>query len=282
MQKINKINYHITNKCNYSCKYCFGKFNCKNPSLENAKHIIDNCNEYFISNNIADKYINFAGGEPLTYKYLDDLIDYCVNLNIKVSIITNASLLSIEQINKWKNKVYCIGISIDSFNDDTNINIGRCHNNNVLSIEKLKIITDCIHKNNIKLKINTVVSKYNLNEDFKKYYLELSPYKIKFLKMHIVKNINESTKEYSITENEFLDFCEINKIDSCKIVIEKSGYMENAYVMINPSGWFIINNNGNYEKYCNCNIESLTQKIKNTPIDINKFNKRYNDGDINE
>lgn len=281
-RNFNKINFHITDNCNYKCIYCFGKFNCEDLSLENAKLVIDNCNDYFISNNLYEKYINFAGGEPLTYKYLDELIDYCSSLGIKVSIITNGTLLTLERINKWKNKVYCIGISIDSFDDNVNIQIGRCRNKKVLSFEKLKTIANHIHKNNIKFKINTVVSKINYDKDFNKYYLELSPDRVKFLEIHIVKNKNENAKKFSITKNKFSKFCKKHKNASKDIVKEKNGDMENSYIMINPSGCLLINDKGEYKEICDCKKESLKEKINTINIDIKKYNKRYAKGDSNE
>ena len=72
MKNFHVVNYHITNRCNYHCTYCFGKFDGqKDPTLDDAKKIVDNIALYFAQNNIADGRINFAGGEPTVYEPLD-------------------------------------------------------------------------------------------------------------------------------------------------------------------------------------------------------------------
>ena len=52
MNKYNVINFHITDKCNFLCKYCFGKFNASELSLDDAKKVIDSVERYFIKNDI--------------------------------------------------------------------------------------------------------------------------------------------------------------------------------------------------------------------------------------
>ena len=38
MKNFHVVNYHITNRCNHHCTYCFGKFNGhKDPTLDDAK-----------------------------------------------------------------------------------------------------------------------------------------------------------------------------------------------------------------------------------------------------
>ena len=99
MNEFYVINYHITNSCNYHCTYCFGKVNGqKDPTLDDAKKIVDNIALHFAQSNIADGRINFAGGEPTLYEHLDELIDYTSSLGIQVSIVTNGSLLTPERI----------------------------------------------------------------------------------------------------------------------------------------------------------------------------------------
>lgn len=277
MMPYNKLNFHITNRCNYNCKYCFGKFKNDNLSLDDVKKIIDNINNYFIEENILDKWINFAGGEPLLYKHLDDAISYANSLGIKVSIITNGYLLTEEKIKSWKNKISCIGISVDSLDKDTDIKIGRCCGKNTLEKDKLIQLAKVIHNVGIDLKINTVVSKFNITEDFSKLYDELKPKKVKLLQMHIVNRINDQAKDYKITKDEFFNFSKKYENKSYKLVKEEEGSMENSYLMIDPSGYFTINNKGEYEKPKNCLQEPFSEIVKRSGINEQKFKSRYND-----
>ena len=146
MKNFHVVNYHITNRCNYHCTYCFGKFNGqKDPTLDDAKKIVDNIALYFAQNNITDERINFAGGEPTLYEHLDKLIDYTSSLGIRVSIVTNGSLLTPERIRSWQGKISCIGISIDSSDCDTNLTIGRCCRNKVISLSQWSKLAKAIH-----------------------------------------------------------------------------------------------------------------------------------------
>ncbi len=275
MKKFNVVNYHITNRCNYHCSYCFGKFNGQaDPSLDEAKMVIDKICKYFIENNIEGR-INLAGGEPLLYKHLDELIDYIYSCGISVSIVTNASLLTTEQINAWAGKVCCIGISIDSLLRDTNLKIGRHCNKNTLSLFRLIELSNDIRKCHMDLKINTVVSQLNLKEDLSTLYKALNPHKIKLFQMHLIDGINDCAKSYEITENDFLQFCDKHKEFKSIMVLEPCGSMENSYLMVNPNGELQINDKGTYRTFGNLNSSPLDELLKKAPLDSEKFNSRY-------
>jgi wyosine [tRNA(Phe)-imidazoG37] synthetase (radical SAM superfamily) len=110
----------------------------KDLSFGDAKKVIDAIDTYFRENGIEDGRINIAGGEPLMYRRLDDIIDYIAEKNIKVSIITNGAKLTEERIASWSGKVAMIGISIDSITAEADIRIGRCDScNNHLELEHL-------------------------------------------------------------------------------------------------------------------------------------------------
>ena len=83
MKKPNIINFHITDACNYSCRYCFADFKMKDLPFGDAKKVIDSIDTYFRENEIENGRINIAGGEPLMYRRLDDIIDYIAENNIK-------------------------------------------------------------------------------------------------------------------------------------------------------------------------------------------------------
>ena len=276
MKKFHVVNYHITNRCNYHCTYCFGKFNGqKDPSLDDAKKIVENIALYFAQKNITDGRINFAGGEPTLYKHLDELIDYASSLGLSVSIVTNGSLLTLERIRSWQGKVSCIGISVDSIDDTANIAIERCCRNKVADLPHWADLAKVIHECDINLKINTVVSSLNLCEDLLPLYQALKPQKIKLFQMHLVDGINDQAKPYEITEREFLTFCDRHKAFDSVIVAEPCGSMENSYLMVNPEGKFQLNNNGSYQTFGDLNTTSLSEILKTVPLNSEKFGSRY-------
>lgn len=275
---MNIFNFHLTDACNYRCAYCFGKFpDKKELTFEQACRVVDNIARYFSKNRIADRRVNLAGGEPLLCSYLDDLINYIFACGIKVSVITNGSLLTDERISSWKDKVYCIGLSLDSALSGTNAKIGRCCscNNKTLTVERAEEISQTIHCNDIKLKINTVVSKLNVNEDMTVFYKRLKPDRLKFLQVEIVNGINDAAAQYQIDKKAFVEFCERHRACGSDIVCEQSNGLENSYLMINPQGEFQLNDFGKYKIYGNCLEEDVGEIIKRTPIDVDKFNSRY-------
>lgn len=80
------INWHMTERCNYNCKFCFSRYgNAKElcNDIRKSKHIIKKLWE----NNFEK--IAFTGGEPLLYQNLGELIKYANNLGMATSIVTN-------------------------------------------------------------------------------------------------------------------------------------------------------------------------------------------------
>lgn len=273
---MNIINFHVTNSCNYRCTYCFGKFPDKTElTFEQACLVIDNIAHYFSKNGITDGRINLAGGEPLLYPHLEELIDYINAYGIKISVITNGSLLTEEIIKGWKDKVYCIGLSIDTALSETNAAIGRCCRNKTISTKQLIRLTQAIHRNGIKLKINTVVSRLNVTEDMVELYKRLKPDRLKILQMELVESVNDCAKLLVISKKAFKGFCKRHKSCCRDTVFEYSGDMENSYLMINPQGEFQLNDSGRYEIYGNCIEEEIGDILIRVPISISKFNSRY-------
>ena len=273
---MNVLNFHLTNSCNYKCAYCFGKFpEKKELTLEEACAVVDNINRYFKRNKITDGRINLAGGEPLLYPYLNELIDYIHAYGIKVSVITNGSLLTEEKITSWKGKVYCIGLSLDSALADTNLSIGRCCCGKAMTIKQAVRITQAIHRNGIKLKINTVVSKLNLVENMTEFYKRLKPDRLKFLQVSVVEGTNDCARKFAVNKKEFDAFCRRHKNCCPDVVREYCENMENSYLMINPQGEFQLNDSGEYRIFGSCLEEELFEIINRVPLDENKFNSRY-------
>ena len=117
-----KVNLHLLEGCNFHCRTCFAHFDSRRTlNVEEWKHIIDN-----LYNSGKVNAINFAGGEPMLYVYLGELIKYAYGLNMKVSIITNGSLMTNKWLSKYAQYIDMIGFSIDSFDKNNSIKMGRC------------------------------------------------------------------------------------------------------------------------------------------------------------
>lgn len=278
------INFHITDACNYECRYCFADFKMKNLPLSDAKKVVDSVATFFAEKGITNGRINIAGGEPLMYPHLDSIIDYICEQNILVSIITNGSLLTEERIAAWKGKVAMIGISVDALSPEADFHIGRCDaRHSVNSAAHLIKMADAIHRAGIKLKINTVVSKANLEEDMLSFYQTVKPDRLKLIYIHVVHNVNEwpETMDLIPTIGEYTEFVEKNRYeDNCELILEKPMDMQNAYMMINPHGEVYINCFGSERKYGNSIYEPLADIIQRIPFDQSKFDIRYESEDV--
>ena len=163
LRKINYLRVSVTDRCDLRCVYCMKEkmnFLPKNEvlSLEEIERLCDN----FID--LGVEKIRLTGGEPLVRKNIIQLIK---NLNKKksftnlkeVTLTTNGSLLKKFAKDLKKNGVNRINVSLDTIVKDKYKEITRFGNlDNVLEgIEEAR-------KNNIKVKINTVVFK-NFNDN---------------------------------------------------------------------------------------------------------------------
>ena len=173
------VNFHFTSKCNMHCKYCFSP-SMKQLCFDEELTVIKKLRPYF-------SRINFVGGEPTASSNLIPLLQKAKRLGFMTSIVTNGYNLIYNKINVDKVIALTdmIGISVDSVKEFTNKKIGRYvkerNTQNVIKRKQLVDICKKIRNSGTKLKINTVISKANISEDFTDFYNEISPDRIKIL-----------------------------------------------------------------------------------------------------
>jgi len=262
------VNLHLLENCNYHCKHCFAHFNyVVTLSAHDWKQIIDN-----ITKKTPVSRFNLAGGEPLLYKGLDELIEYINSKNIQVSLITNGHLLSEEHIRRFKGKVSMVGLSIDALQPELLRKIGRCtENQEVLSLEKCVILCKSLRRNKIKLKINTVVSRLNLHEDFTNFIRTVCPTRWKILKMKQFSSVNLDNTGLEITENEFNRFC--STYTSLPHIQEAS--LKNSYIMVDAGGRLVDNSGESYTVSANLLNEDFETALNTMRFDRELYEARY-------
>jgi len=169
------------------------------------------------------KKVNFAGGEPFLYaKYLGELCQFCKTiLKLEsVSIVTNGTVVSTAWFRTYARYVDIMAVSNDSFDEKTNKRIGRGDGHNVV---RLKQIARWCKDYNILFKMNTVVCRYNFDEDMVDAISKIAPFRWKCFQVLIQPGENSGTvgkngemskrdaTPFKISDQEFELFCQKHK-----------------------------------------------------------------------
>ena len=272
------VNWHIIQKCNYKCYYCFAKYdNYDKKEVHNSKKEIEillNKIYQAFSNKYKDYNIrlNIAGGEPTLSKNLYFIIQTAYKIGFNVSIITNASILTTRFISENAKYISMFAISIDSLNTNTNIKIGRIGNKNYLEIHQILKNISLLRKYNssIKIKINTVVNNYNYAENIGDFINLANPDKWKIFQALSINN----SKEYCLKE-QFNTFINNHKSLNINIFSETNEEMIESYIMIDPHGRFYQNSGAIYQ-YSKSILELESNEIINhVNFDLKKYKNRY-------
>ncbi|KAI0403482.1 hypothetical protein F4802DRAFT_571589 [Xylaria palmicola] len=245
------VNYHFTRKCNKECGFCF--------HTEKSSHVAsedDMKRGLRLLRDAGMRKINFAGGEPFLYPdKLAMLCRFCKEeLGLEsVSIITNGTKVNKAWMMKNGRWVDVLGVSCDSFNENTNIAIGRGTGNNVAQLFKIR---DWCRELGIKFKLNTVICTHNWEEDMADMIRSLNPFRWKVFQVLYVEGENDAddedvrlskrkrnAKTLLITDEQFAAFCDKHKhLDS--FVPEPNSLMASSYLILDEYLCFLDKGSG--------------------------------------
>lgn len=239
------VNYHFTRRCNYECGFCFhtAKTSYILP-LEDAKKGL------LLLKQAGMRKLNFAGGEPFLYpKFIGELAKYCKDdLHIEsVSIVTNGSLVKPNFFDSYGQYIDIMAISCDSFNEATNVKIGRGTGKH---LHHLQALSELCRAHGVKFKINTVVNRYNIDENMNESIHQLTPFRWKCFQVLVVAGENDSdatlrnANRFIITDEEFRRFCEVHSHNEC-FVAEPNSLMRDSYLILDEYMRFLDKGNGN-------------------------------------
>lgn len=234
------VSFHIVKPCNMKCKFCYATFEDshvgKQLSAEDAMEVILK----LIDGGVQK--ITFAGGEPMLYKHLDKVIMLTKAEGVTTSIITNGSLITGKWLLKMRGHLDWIGLSVDSTNTETNEKIGRT----AKRFYPYNLLIPGIHNAGYKLKINTVVNRYNWQEDMNKFIEQSQPQRWKVFQTLRVEGQNDTQfEEIKATDEQFKSFIERHKSQSA-LVPEDNELMTGSYLLVDPLGRLFENSAGKH------------------------------------
>ncbi len=272
------INWHIIQKCNYKCYYCFAKYQKSQRkeihySKKEIEVLLNKIYKTFNSNyKDCDIRLNIAGGEPTLSRNLNFIIESAYKIGFKVSIITNSSILTTRFIKSSAKYLSMFAISIDSVNKDNNIKIGRVHKENSLNLSQIFRNVELLRSFNkdIKIKINTVVNKHTYNEYLGDFINLINPDKWK-----IFQALNIGSNEIYCNDVQYKIFLQNHQKLEVSTYSESNDEMTDSYIMIDPHGRFYQNTNGTYSYSKSILDITKDEIIECINIDMDKYNKRY-------
>ncbi len=125
-----------------------------------------------------------------------------------------------------------------------------------------------------RLKMNTVINKYNYEEDLSKFIKYANPERWKVLKvLEIEGQNNVNFGKFDISNNQFQMFID-KHIHIKSLVKENNNDMTGSYVMIDPSGRFFDNIKGTHTYSKKIIDVVVSNAMKDVKIDFEKFINR--------
>lgn len=154
------ISFNVTKQCNLYCSHCY-RDSSSNVDLRNELNTDEVKKMFYDIKRVGFNMLKLSGGEPLLRNDIFEIAKYSSDLGLYTCLGTNATLITKDNINKLKNaNIKSIAVSIDS----TNKNLHDDFRGRLGSFDRALRGIDLCLKNNIKVQVNTTISKINKDE----------------------------------------------------------------------------------------------------------------------
>lgn len=268
MRAFETVSFHIVKPCNMKCKFCYATFEDMHVgtqmSLEDASKIVNKLSLAGVQK------ITFAGGEPMLYRHIKEIIRYAKLLGLTTSIITNGSLLTPDLLSEMAPHLDWIGVSIDSLDPEIQRQIGRVSHNPINYYD----LIDNIKMRGYRLKINTVVNRYNRNENMNNFIQWANPDRWKVFQTLPVKGQNDlQFEEIKCTDVDFKRFIQDHRHQQ-SIVPENNEAMTGSYLLVDPLGRLFENSNGEHTYSDSLINYSANHCLSQINLNRERFEKR--------
>ena len=279
VRKAPTVNYHLLRACNYSCGFCFAPFldilGKRELSREKSIELVDALCQAGFSK------LNLAGGEPTLRPWLPELIWQAKTHRVTTSIVTNGSRITPNWLDDLGDSLDIIALSIDSVTPETQQQIGRVEKGNYktpITAEQFLELSEMIRGRGIRLKVNTVVNRFNHAEDLRSFILAMQPERWKIFQTLPVVGQNDSRiSEFAISESQFAQYVERNRSverREIRVVPESNDLMTGSYVMVDPLGRFFDNTKGHHTYSRPILDIGVIAALEDVTVDTDRFHLR--------
>ena len=278
--QVPSVNFHLWKPCNMKCRFCFATFQDVGQEYLPHGHL-PRKESLAVVEMLAragfDK-VNFAGGEPILCPWLPDLIRRARELGVTTSIVTNGSFVTPEWVDRIEGCLDWAAVSIDTVDPGKLNRMGRTTRTGPMNEADYLRVMDMLRQHGIRLKINTVVTRINCNEELAGFIARARPERWKLLQVLPVRGQNDGLVDnLVITSEEFARYVERNRyVESRGIVVvpESNDLMTGSYVMVDPAGRFFDNVAGTHVYSRPISQVGVDAALREVSIDTDKFGWR--------
>ena len=245
------VNYHLIQACNMRCRGCFATFH---DVVEGGlpRGILPRAETLAITQALAARFekITFAGGEPTLCPWLGELIWAAKRAGATTMIVTNGTRLSDTWLADVRGALDWVTLSVDSPHTGTHEALGRAVHGRALTADHYEVLADRVRAFGMRLKVNTVVSALNHQEDFTTHMARLRPERWKIFQVLPVGGQNDAhIDDLLLAEANFQAFVRRHRgleADGIEVVPEDNEAMTGTYAMVAPNGCFYDNTAGHH------------------------------------
>lgn len=248
------VNWHFWPWCNYGCTFCFATFEDIDRSNSLEKELGFKLLEEMAAEGVEK--VTFVGGEPTLCPWLGEYLVKAKSLALTTCIVSNGTGLSEEFLDSWHEYIDWVGISIDASDDRLHYIMGRGTKADLAEgrsrhLEAALTAWERCQKLGIRMKLNTVVCKANLDDNMTETVLQLMPERWKAFQVLPIDGQNDGrVEDLLISEDEFSEWVERHKRvsnEGINFIPETNELMTGSYVMIDSLGRFYSNIEGGHK-----------------------------------
>ena len=201
--------------------------------------------------------INFVGGEPMLHPHLEAWIVASKSCGLTTSIVSNGTRMTEGWLTKMRPHLDWLGLSIDASNDEMHALMGRGLKGEITSgfsrhLERSTKVWEIARRLGYGLKLNTVVTSVNSDDDMSELVGFLKPHRWKIFKVLRIEGENDGRVEpLLISQEQFEKYMArhrryLQDFEGTQIVSEDNEDMLGTYAMIDPQGMVYTNLHSRY------------------------------------
>ncbi|KAF8752304.1 Radical SAM superfamily [Rhizoctonia solani] len=239
------VNWFPNRRCNYECSFCF--HTSKNTfilPIDQAKEGLRALSE------AGMRKMNISGGEPfLNPTYIGEIFKFCKeDLGLEsTSVVNNGSKVTEKWLDQYGAYLDIMAISCDTFDVETDLKHGRAEKGKATHIGRVFEVVRWCKERGIKVKLNSVITKHNFEEDMNDSIKELAPFRWKVRvpssaprgeNNGVENGALRDARNLLITRDQFQSFLDRHREQKC-LVPEDNDAMKDSYLNLDEEMRFL-------------------------------------------